>query len=69
MQTIQGETELVIKVPSTALYAYLLDFPRHPEWVANLSKVSQMTPGPIGVGTIFRTRRGRRLCRCWPKYV
>lgn len=58
METIQGETALVIRVPSAALYAYLLDFPRHPEWVSNLSKVSQITAGPIGVGTIFRCQEG-----------
>jgi uncharacterized membrane protein len=58
METIQGEAEQVITVPSAALYAYLLDFTRHPEWASNLSKVSQVTPGPLGVGTIFRTQEG-----------
>jgi hypothetical protein len=58
METIQGETEQVINVPSTRLYTYLLDFPRHPEWASNLSKVTQVTPGPIGVGTIFRAQEG-----------
>jgi len=58
METIQGETEQIINVPSAALYSYLLDFTRHPEWASNLSKVSQVTPGPIGVGTIFRTQEG-----------
>ena len=58
MEMIQGETTLVITVPSAALYAYLLDFPRHPEWVSNLSNVSQITPGSIGVGTIFRSQEG-----------
>jgi uncharacterized membrane protein len=58
MEAIQGETELVINVSSAALYAYLLDFPRHPQWVSNLSNVSQVTSGPIGVGTIFRAQEG-----------
>jgi uncharacterized membrane protein len=58
MQLIQGETELVIRVPSAALYAYLLDFQRHPEWASNLSKVTQVTRGPIGVGTVFHTQEG-----------
>jgi uncharacterized membrane protein len=58
MDTIQGETEQVINVPSATLYTYLLDFTRHPEWASNLSRVSQVTPGPIGVGTIFRTQEG-----------
>lgn len=58
METIQGETELGIRAPSAALYAYLLDFTRHPEWASNLSRVRQITPGPIGVGTVFRTQEG-----------
>jgi hypothetical protein len=58
MQTIEGETKQVISVPSATLYGYLLDFTRHPEWASNLSKVSQVTPGPIGVGTTFRTQEG-----------
>jgi hypothetical protein len=58
METIRGETELVINVPSTRLYIYLLDFPRHPEWASNLSRVTQVTPGPMSVGTIFRTQEG-----------
>jgi hypothetical protein len=58
METIQGETEQVINVRSATLYVYLLDFPRHPEWASNLSRVSQVTPGPIGVGTVFRTQEG-----------
>jgi hypothetical protein len=58
METIHGATELVITVPGAVLYAYLLDFTRHPEWASNLSRVSQITPGQIGVGTIFRTQEG-----------
>lgn len=58
METIQGENEQVVNVPSAVLYSYLLDFPRHPEWASNLAKVSQVTPGPIGVGTVFRTQEG-----------
>jgi hypothetical protein len=58
METIQGETEQVILVPSAALYTYLLDFTRHPEWSTNLSSVRQVTPGPVGVGTIYRAKEG-----------
>jgi hypothetical protein len=58
METIQGQIEQSINVPSAALYSYLLDLTRHPEWVANLSSVSQLTPGPITVGTIFRAQEG-----------
>src|SRR5690242_11776538 len=58
METIHGEAEQIVDVPPAQLYAYLLDFTRHPEWVANLSRVSQVLPGPIGVGSVFRTQEG-----------
>lgn len=53
---IRGEASIVIKQPAQVIYHYLVDFTRHPEWVANLAKVTQMTPGPIGVGTVFVTQ-------------
>lgn len=58
MNTIEGQTDLLIEAPSAKLYAYLLDFTRHPEWAANLSSVRQLTPGPVRVGTTFRTQEG-----------
>lgn len=53
---ICGETSVLIKQPAQVIYDYLVDFTRHPEWVTNLSKVTQATPGAIGVGTIFITQ-------------
>ena len=50
---ITGETAVTIRVPAQDLYDYLLDFTRHPEWVQNLSKVSKVSGGPVGVGSIF----------------
>ena len=53
-----GETSVVVRAPAQAVYDYLLDFTRHSEWVYNLSKVSQVSQGQIGVGTIFRAQEG-----------
>lgn len=53
---VVGETTIVIAAPTQTVYAYLLDFTRHPEWVANVSKVTQVTAGNIGVGTVFQTQ-------------
>src|SRR5262245_28929701 len=58
MESIQGEVEQLIALPHSVLYAYLLDFTRHPEWSSNLSSVRTITPGPMRVGTIFRTQEG-----------
>jgi uncharacterized membrane protein len=51
-----GETSVVINQPAQAIYDYLADFTRHPEWVANLAKVTQVSAGPIAVGTIFHAQ-------------
>jgi len=53
---VSGETSTVIQSPPQAVYEYLLDFTRHPEWVANLSKVTKVSAGAIGVGTVFHAR-------------
>jgi hypothetical protein len=54
----RGETSVVVQAQAQAVYDYLLDFTRHSEWVDNLSKVSQVSQGPIGVGTVFRAQEG-----------
>jgi len=48
----------MIQAPIDRIYAYLADFRKHPEWAKNLSRVTQMTPGPISVGTVFKTQEG-----------
>lgn len=53
---VSGETAVFIQTPPQTVYAYLVDFTRHPEWVANLSKVTQVSPGATGVGTIFHAQ-------------
>jgi uncharacterized membrane protein len=54
----KGQAVVVIQAPPAAVYAYLADLTRHPEWASNLTKVKQVTPGPAAVGTTFRTEEG-----------
>jgi uncharacterized membrane protein len=58
MRAFEGQAAIEIQAPAQAVYDYLADFRRHPEWAQNLSAVTQTTPGPIGVGTTFRTAEG-----------
>lgn len=58
MSEFKGQTSVTIQAPVEQVYAYLADFERHPEWVENLSKVTQITSGPVGVGTTFKTEEG-----------
>lgn len=58
MKKYEGDVTVTIPAPAEMVYTYLLDFTRHPEWVANVSKVKQITPGPISVGTVFECQEG-----------
>jgi uncharacterized membrane protein len=39
------------------VFAYIADFPRHPEWQEGLVSVTVETEGPVGVGTRVVHRR------------
>lgn len=54
----KGQTSVTIQAPTEKVYAYLLDFQNHPEWVQNLSKVTKLSPGNVEVGTVFRAEEG-----------
>ena len=50
------ERKVVIQAPAAAVYEYLADFPRHAEWNHQPTEMTQLTAGPVGVGSIFRTK-------------
>lgn len=56
MQPLAGETSILIQTTPNELFDYLSDFSRHSEWVVNISKVTQSSPGPIQVGTTFKAQ-------------
>ena len=58
MDEIAGEAAIQIDAEPQAVYDYLLDFTRHPEWARNLSRVTLITAPPIGVGSRFKTMEG-----------
>jgi uncharacterized membrane protein len=40
-----------VRRPVESVYAYVMDFPRWPEWRMALNNASQVSDGPVGVGT------------------
>jgi uncharacterized membrane protein len=50
-------TSVEIARSPDAVFAYIADFPRQPEWQEGLVSVSVETEGPIGVGTRVVHRR------------
>lgn len=64
---VTGETAVQIQATPQRVYDYLVDFTRHPEWVANLAKVTQVSPGAIGVGTVFQAQESAPPVPFWRK--
>jgi hypothetical protein len=58
MSSYKGQVAITIQAPIDGVYAYLVDFIKHPEWAKNLSKVTQITPGVVQIGTMFKTQEG-----------
>lgn len=50
-----NEVSIDISAPPETVYAYLADFTRHGEWSMSVSKLEQLTPGPVSVGTEFKS--------------
>jgi hypothetical protein len=53
------ESSIDIAASAQAVFDYVTDVRREPEWNRQLLAVEKLTPGPIGVGTRYRVRFGR----------
>ena len=58
MRVFQGQAAIFIQAPVETVYAYLVDFQRHPEWAQNLGKVTPTSTGSTEVGATFRCEEG-----------
>jgi uncharacterized membrane protein len=50
-----NEVTIDIAAPVEKVYRYLADLRRHGEWSMSVSKIEQMTPDEVGVGSEFKT--------------
>jgi hypothetical protein len=51
----QSEVSIEINAPVEQVFGRLSDFTRHSDFSDGLAKVEQLTPGPAGVGTRYRS--------------
>jgi hypothetical protein len=58
MKEYSGQISIELVAAPRALYEYLKDFTRHPEWSSNLSRVTKITTGAVQVGTRFKSVEG-----------
>jgi carbon monoxide dehydrogenase subunit G len=54
--TITGSHSLHVSRPAAEVFALVSDLARAPTWVPALVEMTQLTPGPVAVGTQFRQR-------------
>lgn len=50
-----NEVSIDIAAAPEKVFGYLADFSRHSEWSMSVSALEQITPGPVGVGTQFKS--------------
>jgi uncharacterized protein YndB with AHSA1/START domain len=50
-----NQVSIDIAAAPETVYRYLADFTRHSEWSMSVATLEQLTPGPIGVGTEFKS--------------
>lgn len=51
----KNEVSIDIAAPPERVFRYLADFARHGEWSMSVTTLEQITPGPVGVGTEFKS--------------
>ena len=51
----EHEESIDIASPPAKVYRYLADFARHSEWSMSVATIEQVTPGPVSVGTEFKS--------------
>lgn len=51
----ENEVGIDIAAPPDKVYHYLSDFARHSEWSMSVATIEQVTPGPVSVGTEFKS--------------
>jgi uncharacterized protein YndB with AHSA1/START domain len=56
---------VTIARPAAEVFAFIADGANNPKWRSDRLQVKQITPGPIGVGTVFEQKQdgpmGRRI--------
>ncbi len=51
----ENQVSIDIAVSPVQVFDYLANFARHGEWSMSVNALEQITPGPIGVGTEFKS--------------
>lgn len=56
MTTVVRTHRILVRAPLQAVFDYVSDLTRHPEWSSGELKIEAINPGPIAVGKEYRSR-------------
>ncbi len=55
MTRVSNLYSVVINAAPEAVFDYVSDLTRHPEWSGGKLKIEALTPGPVGVGSAYKS--------------
>jgi len=55
MTHVSNIYSVVINVPPKTVFNYVSDLTRHPEWSGGKLKIEALTPGPVGIGSAYKS--------------
>jgi len=55
MTNVSNVYRVVINAPPEKVFAYVSDLTRHPEWSGGKLRIESLTPGPVAVGSQYKS--------------
>ena len=55
MTDVSNVYRVVINAPPEKIFAYVADLTRHPEWSGGKLRIESLTPGPVAVGSQYKS--------------
>jgi len=56
MTTLTHTYRILISAPPQTVFAYVSDLTRHPEWSGGRLKIEALSPGPVAIGSQYRSQ-------------
>ena len=60
MTTVTSTSHVMLNAKPEEVFAYVSDLTHHPEWSGGPLKVEALTPGPVAVGSQYRSTGGQQ---------
>ena len=58
MTSVTNTSRVLLNAPPSEVFAYVSDITHHPEWSGGPLKIEALTPGPVAIGSQYRSTGG-----------